>query len=453
MLFLTDMHDYQRAAAQWVVDNTCGMLMLDMGLGKTVSTLTALQTLVDHFEVTRVLVIAPKRVALSTWPAEIEAWDHIRLSYSLLMGSKAARGKAYRSPAPVHITNIDNLVWLIEHAGKHWPYDMVVIDESSMFKSHNTRRFRALRRALPQIDRTVLLTGTPAPNSLLNLWPQIYLLDSGERLFRTFTGFRDHYFTSDYMGYTWTPKAGAEEDIYHRIGDVCLRMDAADYLDTPERVDITTPCPLPAAARSVYDAMEADELLPMSEGEPITAANAAVLVGKLQQIAGGAVYREGRDWEDVHQTKLDALEDLIEASGGQPLLVAYNYQHDLARLQARFPQARVLDTDPQTVEDWNAREIPLLLAHPKSAGHGLNLQHGGNTLVWFSLTYSLELYQQFNARLHRQGQKEVTRVYHLVAPDTIDEEVMAALQRKSAGQDALLGALRARSKVALGVAA
>jgi SNF2 family DNA or RNA helicase len=447
---LTDLHEYQRDAVDYLIDNPAAMLVLDMGLGKTVITLTAVQRLLDAYEATKVLVVAPKRVAVNTWPTEIDAWDHVSAGYSVLCGSKKQREAACKSGEPIHIINVDNLVWLIEHWGKAWPYDMLVIDESSLFKSYSTRRFKTLKRRMQLIDRVVLLTGTPAPNSLMDLWPQIFLLDGGERLFRTISGYRDHYFQKDYNGFSWSLREGAEKDIYQRVEDLCLRMDAADYLETPDRVDVTVPVVLPAKAMKQYEELEKHSLLELAEGE-VVALNAAVLVGKLLQCANGALYTdEDGAWEHLHDAKLDALADILETSAGQPVLVAYNFQHDLQRLRARFPEARVLDADPATVDQWNAGEIPLLLAHPQSAGHGLNLQHGGSILVWFSLTWSLELYLQFNARLHRQGQKRVTVVHHLIAKDTVDETVVEALARKDAGQNDLFDALRARAKEVLG---
>ena len=447
----TDLHSYQRDAVQYLLDNPKAMLVLSMGLGKTVVTLTALQQLLDNYEATKVLIVAPKRVAINTWPTEIQVWDHISAGYSILCGGKKQREMAAESDAPIHITNIDNLVWLIDHCGKHWPYDMLVVDESSLFKAYNTRRFKVLKRRLGLIDRVVLLTGTPAPNSLMDLWPQIFLLDGGERLFRTITGYRDHYFQKDYNGFSWNLRDGAETDIYERVADLCLRMDAADYLSTPERVDVEVPCPLPPKAMKQYKAFERDQLLELAEDEEVVALSAAVLTGKLLQFANGALYKdEDGAWEQLHDAKLDALADIIETSAGQPVLVAYNFKHDLQRLQARFPTSRVLDAEPETVTEWNDGEIPLLLAHPQSAGHGLNLQRGGSIIVWFSLTWSLELYQQFNARLHRQGQKNVTVVHHLIGQDTVDETVMQTLARKDAGQNDLFEALKERAKEILG---
>ncbi|MEM1156274.1 MAG: DEAD/DEAH box helicase, partial [Pseudomonadota bacterium] len=368
------------------------------------------------------------------------------LDYDLILGNPQQRIKAANGPCPVHVINIDNLVWLIEFWGKHWPYDMVVLDESSLFKSVGTRRFRKLKTRLDKIERMVLLTGTPAPNGMLDLWPQIFLLDNGKRLFRTFTGYKNHYFESDYMGYTWTPRPGSEEDIYEKISDLCLRLAAADYLTLPERIDNHVRVELPAAKMKQYRALERDCLLELENDETITALSAAALVNKLLQFANGAIYNEDKDWHEVHTEKLKALEEIIETANGHPVLVAYNFKSDLARLRSKFKNAEVLDKDPETIHRWNRGEIPILLAHPQSAGHGLNLQAGGHLLVWFGLTWSLEQYQQFNARLHRQGQEQGVIVHHIIAADTVDEDVMDALSRKDVTQGALLNALRDRAE-------
>lgn len=434
------LHSYQRDAVQWIIDTPKGALIAGMGLGKTLITLTALQSLLDDFEVMKVLVVAPKRVALSTWPDEIWKWPDINLPYTQLCGAAKHREAAVQEDTRLHIINVDNLVWLIHHLGKKWDYDMVVIDESSLFKSHSSKRFKALKRRLADIDRVLLLTGTPAPNGLLDLWPQVYLLDGGKRLFRTITAYRQHYFESDYLGYNWTPRPGSEQDIYQRIGDLCLRLDTADYTDVPERMDVKVPVSLPMAALRQYEDLERHNLLQL-QSEDITAVSVGVLVGKLLQMANGAIYTED-GWEEIHSAKVEALKDIVETAQGQPVLVAYYFKHDLERLREAFPKARVLDEDPATISSWNRGEIEILLAHPQSAGHGLNLQHGGSILVWFGLVWSLELYQQFNARLDRQGQKNTVVVHHLVAAGTVDEDVLTALSRKDATQRSLLDALK-----------
>lgn len=438
------LHSYQQDALGYVLDTPRCLLALSMGLGKTLVTLTALQRLYRDWESDRILIVAPKRVALSTWPHEIEKWK-IPLRYTQLALPKKQREDAVRADTPIHIINVDNLVWLIEYWGKKWPYDTLVIDESSLFKAHNTRRFKALKRRCADLNRVILLTGTPAPNSLMDLWPQVYLLDQGERLFRTITGYRNHYFQKGYDGFSWHIKDGASEEIYERVSDICLRMDAADLVGVPERVDVEVPIVIPPRAMDQYRELEKEFLLQISEDEAITASTAAVLVGKLLQAANGALYTE-EEWVELHSAKLDALAEIHECSAGQPLLVAYYYKHDLERLRKRFPHAVVLDQDPQTIDRWNDGEIDMLLAHPQSAGHGLNLQRGGSIIVWFSLTWSLEQYLQFNARLHRQGQERGVVIHHLVAEGTVDETVMETLARKDAGQNALFDALKARAK-------
>lgn len=441
-----DLHGYQETAVEFAKANKKAALILDMGLGKTAVTLTALQDLVRDFEAFKVLIVAPLRVARSTWPAEVEAWDHIALDYSLLLGSAKEREAAARSAAPLHIINVDNLVWLIDYWGDKWPYDTLVLDESSLFKSHQTRRFKKLKTRLARLNRVLLLTGTPAPNSLLDLWPQMYLLDQGKRLLRTFSAYRNHYFTSDYMGYNWTIRPGSHIEIHDKVADLCLRLDARDYLTLPERVDNRVHVELPVGKRANYQRLERDFLIRITEDDTITAANAGVLVGKLLQFANGAMYLENGDWAKIHDAKLDALAEIVETSAGHPILVAYNYRSDLARLKQRFKFATELDKDPRTIDRWNRGETRMLLAHPQSAGHGLNLQAGGSIIVWFGLTWSLEQYQQFNARLHRQGQTQTVVVHHIVARGTVDETVLEVLANKDAGQGGLLNALRRKAK-------
>lgn len=440
------LHGYQQRAVHFILERPAAALFMEMGLGKTLVTLTALAELFDRCEIDRVLVIAPKRVAESTWPAEITKWNHTRhLGYALAVGDARARRAAVLAGKPITIINRENVPWLVEAFGKRWPFDAVVIDESSSFKDPSTARFKALRRVRGQIDRMVLLTGTPAPNSLLELWPQMWLLDRGEALGRTFTGFREAFFVSDYMGYRWTPRPGAEAEIYRRIEPLALTLRQEDWLELPERVDNVIRVELPARAQQQYREFEREYLLPVASGERISAANAAVLAGKLLQLANGAAYvDEGEGaFEEIHAAKLDALEELAE--DGAPVLVAFQFRSDLARLRRRFPRARPL-LGPRDIEDWNAGRVPMLLAHPASAGHGLNLQAGGSRIVWFGLTWSLEQYQQFNARLHRQGQRRGVIVHHLVAGGTVDEDVIRALQAKEAGQNALLDALRLRAE-------
>lgn len=414
-------------------------------------TLSAIAELMhDRFDVARVLVIAPKLVAETVWAEEAAKWDHTRyLRISKVLGSAQERVAALRRPADIYVINRENVPWLVERVGAKWPFDMVVVDELSSFKSSKTKRFRALRRVRPLIKRIVGLTGTPAPNGLIDLWSQIYLLDQGERLGKTLTGYRDRFFKpgrrNGHIVYEWIPKPGAEERIYELLSDLCVSMSAEDWLELPERVDVEVPVVLDAEAMMKYKQLEKDLLLPL-EGDVVTADTAGVLTNKLLQLANGAVYDTVRGVHEIHDAKLDALEELIEQAQGKPLLVFYAYQHDLERIKRRFPWAATMD-EPGVVERWNRGEVPLLLAHPASAGHGLNLQEGGNHIVWFGLTWSLELYEQANARLHRQGQTERVIVHHLVAKGTVDENVMGALARKEATQDALLEAVKARMKL------
>ena len=439
-------HDYQDYATRFVLEHPYCGLILDMGLGKSVITLTALwELMLDSFDLGRVLVIAPKRVAEDTWPKEIQKWDHLKgLTYSLVMGTEKQRREALQKRAFLYIINRENVAWLV--ANTRWRFDGLVIDELSSFKSAKAQRFRALKRVRPLCKRVIGLTGTPAPNTLIDLWPQIYLLDMGKRLGRFVSHYRERYFVPDkrnqHMVYSYKLREGAEKEIYERIGDICISMKATDHLKMPELVSCRVEVHMNKDEREQYERLRRDMVLKLGSGE-IDAVNAAALSGKLLQMASGAVYdSEGRALR-IHDRKLDALEDLIEAANGKPLLVAYWYKHDLERILERF-DARVIDTE-QDITDWNARRIPVALIHPASAGHGLNLQAGGNTIVWFSLTWSLELYQQLNARLWRQGQAASTViVQHIVTAGTHDEDVMLALERKNTGQSALIEAVKAR---------
>jgi len=441
-------HPYQTYATNRILDQEAVALFLDMGMGKTVCTLTAVAELMyDRFEVTRVLVIAPLRVAEDTWSREATKWDHLQhLRIAKVLGSERQRLAALGADADIWIINRENVEWLVRQCGTKWPFDMVVVDELSSFKSSKARRFRALRKVRPLVKRSVGLTGTPAPNGLMDLWAQIYLLDQGERLGKTITGYRNRYFDPGKRNRTvifdWVPKPGADEAIHEKLSDICVSMSAEDWLKMPERIDRVVPVQLSPTIRKKYDQMERDLLLPLAGGD-IVADTAAVLTNKLLQMANGAVYDEHGQAQEIHGAKLDALEDVIEAANGKPVLVFYAYRHDLSRLQQRFSGARTLDTAAD-IGDWNAGRVPMLLAHPASTGHGLNLQAGGNIIVWFGLTWSLELYQQANARLHRQGQQRSVIVHHLVAEGTVDEEVMMALSSKAVGQEALLAAVKAR---------
>ena len=439
-------HNYQQFATDFILNQSICCLMLDMGLGKTVITLTALwQLALDSFDVSRVLVIAPKRVAEDTWPKELTKWEHLTgLTSSLVLGSAAERKAALQRKAFLYIINRENVAWLVKN--HYWDFDMVVIDELSSFKSNKAERFKALKKVRPMVTRIVGLTGTPAPNTLLDLWPQMYLMDMGQRLGRFIGGFRDRFFLPDKRNreiiYSYKPREGAEDAIYALISDICISMKAADYLDMPERIDNRIEVSMSPKERKLYDDFQKDMVLSIGD-EELDAANAAALSNKLLQMANGAVYGEDKKVIPIHDRKLDALEDLVEAANGKPLLVAYWYKHDLQRIKARFKNARCIDT-AKDIDDWNAGQIPLALIHPASAGHGLNLQDGGCTIVWFGLTWSLELYQQLNARLWRQGQKHAVVIHHIVTKGTHDEDVMRALENKDTRQSALIEAVRAR---------
>lgn len=440
-------HNYQRQATDFIIDHHEAAIFLGMGLGKSVTTLTAIwQLMLDYFTISRVLVIAPLRVARDTWPAEIAKWDHLDgLTVAVAVGTKQDRLDALAKSAMVTIINRENIPWLISQLGDSWPFDMVVIDELSSFKNHRAKRFMALVKMRPFVKRWVGLTGTPASNGLMDVWAGFRLLDGGERLGRFITRYRERWFTPDKRNgmqvFTYKPRTGAEEEIYEAIGDMTLSMRTTDHLQLPPLTVTTTPVTLEPKERRVYEQLKSDLVLDLGD-ETIDAANAAALSGKLLQLASGAIYTAGGQWAPVHDRKLDALEDLIEAANGSPLLVAYWFTHDRERITARFPQARELKTSAD-IEAWNRGEVTFGLIHPASAGHGLNLQSGGHLLVWFSLTWSLELYQQTNARLYRQGQSEPVTITHLVAEGTLDEAVLKALDAKDATQAALIDAVAA----------
>ncbi|MEK3992315.1 DEAD/DEAH box helicase [Robertmurraya sp. FSL R5-0851] len=443
-------YNYQSYATQWIIDKKKSALFLEMGMGKSVSTLTAILELVyDYFDVAKVLVIAPLRVASTTWEEEVEKWDHLKdLRISKVLGSEKQRVAALYKKADIYIINRENVTWLVNWFDADWPFDMVVIDELSSFKSSKAQRFKSLKKVRPFIKRLVGLTGTPAPNGLIDLWPQIYLLDGGERLGKTVTGYREKYFLPDkrnqMMVYTWKLKDGAEDTIYEKLSDICVSMKAKDYLELPERMDNVIPVELPKKAKEQYDRLEKELILSIEEAD-VLAGSAAVLANKLLQVANGAVYDEDGDVKHIHDEKLKALDELMEAASGKPMLVFYGYQHDKDRLLKHLKKLkpRILQTD-QDIKDWNQGKVQVLLAHPASAGHGLNLQTGGNIIIWFGLTWSLELYQQANARLWRQGQKQSVVIHHIIAKDTIDERVMKALEDKDISQAALMEAVKAR---------
>jgi len=444
-------HAYQQMAIEKILDTPRAGLFLDMGLGKTVITLTAIEELMhDRFEIERVLVIAPLRVAEDTWSRESQKWDHLKhLRISKVLGSARERRKALAKDADIYIVNRENVVWLtdeLSQVGDGWDFDMVVIDELSSFKSHSAKRFKALRKYITRSSRVVGLTGTPAPNGLIDLWSQIYLLDGGERLGKTISGFRERYFLpnqrSQTMIYNYKPKEEAERAINAKIADICISMRAEDWLEMPERIDNVQSVKLSTAELEKYYQFERDCYLEFLEGE-VTAASAAALSNKLLQYSNGAMYLPEGSYVKTSDAKLDMLEEIIEVSGGKPILCFYSYRHDLERIKERFKYAKKLEGSDD-IEKWNNGEIPLLLAHPAGAGHGLNLQAGGNIIVWFGLTWSLELYQQANARLYRQGQENAVIVHHLITEGTADESVLNSLQGKKDVQDELLDSLKAK---------
>lgn len=444
-------HEYQNYAVDFILTHPQAAVFLDCGLGKTAITLTAIEELMhDSFEVRKVLVIAPLRVARDTWPAEIEKWDHLHnLTYAVAVGSEKQRMEALNQQTDIHIINRENIPWLIEKSDMPFDYDMVVIDELSSFKNHQARRFRALMKVRSRIKRIVGLTGTPSANGLMDLWAEYRLLDFGERLGRYISRYRLQYFRPDRCNgpivYSYKALPGAEEQIYNRISDITVSMKSTDYLDMPQKIINEVTVRLDAKERKLYDAMRKNLVVSLRDRE-IDAANAAALSNKLIQMADGAVYdSDGKHWS-IHDRKLDALEDLIESANGKPLLVSYWFRHDLERIQERFPDARELKSH-EDFTAWNEGRIPVALIHPASAGHGLNLQAGGSTIVWFTLTWSLELYEQLNARLWRQGQTSQTVViHHIIAENTIDENIMKALRTKDKTQSALIDAVKVNLK-------
>lgn len=412
--------------------------------------MTAIQELMfDRFEVSRVLVIAPKRVAEDTWTREHAKWDHLKgLKISKVLGAAAQRRKALETEADIYVIGRDNVVWLVEHlqkTRKGWPFDMVVIDELSSFKNPQAKRFQALRKAMPHVKRVVGLTGTPSPNGLMDLWAEVYLLDRGERLGSTLGAYRERYFRpgtrNGYVVYKWDALPGAGKEIEAKISDICVSMSAADYLRLPKRIDNVIPVQLSPAEMAAYKTMEAEQLLQIKDDD-IAALNTAAVMTKLLQIANGSVYAVDGKVVQIHNAKLEALEEIIDTTDG-PVLVFYSYKHDLAAIQGSIKGARILNSTAD-IADWNAGKVQVLLAHPASVGYGLNLQEGGHVIVWYGLTWSLELYQQANARLYRQGQEKPVIIHHLIAEGTVDEEVMQALQHKDTSQAALLAALKER---------
>ena len=449
----SDLHEYQKVAVARIGDHShCG-LFLDMGLGKTVSSLTAIQRLIyEELDIDNVLVIAPKRVAESVWSAEIDKWEHLNgLKISKIIGTPKQRMAALRVKADIYMLGRDNVAWLCgEYGGNMLPFDMLVIDESSSFKNPKSMRFKALKMVQPSFKRVVILTGTPAPNGLIDLWSQIYLLDRGERLGKTITSYRCEYFrpgqTNGHIVFNYNIQKDGEERIHEKIEDICISMKAEDYLDMEEPINNIIKIEFPKTYKKQYLDFERDQVLEMfADAEEISAVNAAALSTKLQQFANGAIYDEEKNYHVIHDLKLDVVDEIVEAAGGKPVLIAYTYKHDLERLMERLKKynPRKLKTD-QDIQDWNDGKIQIMIMHPASGGHGLNLQDGGNNIIWFGQNWSLELYQQFNARLARQGQKNVVVINRLVMEGTVDEDIVKSLERKDIKQEGLMQAVKAR---------
>lgn len=440
-------HDYQAFAIDYIETHPVAAVLLDMGLGKTVISLTAIADLLfDSFLAHRILVVAPLRVARDTWPAELEKWSHLKhLTFSVAVGSVKERRAALMTAADITIINRENLQWLIEDSNFPFDYDMVVIDELSSFKNHQSKRFRSLMKVRPKVKRIIGLTGTPSSNGLMDLWAEFRLLDMGKRLGRFITEYRNNYFTPDKRNgmiiYSYKPQPYAEELIYRQISDITISMKSTDHLLMPELISSQYEVKLSREERQRYEELKKDLVLQLPDGE-VTAANAASLTGKLSQLANGAIYADTGDTIEFHDRKLDALEDILEAANGKPVLVAYWFKHDLERIKRRFTVREIKES--RDITDWNAGKIPVAVIHPASAGHGLNLQAGGSTLIWFGLTWSLELYQQTNARLWRQGQTSGTVVIeHIITKGTIDERILKALSQKELTQTALIDAVKA----------
>ena len=451
-------HGYQSYSIQRMIDTPKIGAFLDMGLGKTVITLTAIYTLkYERFSICKALVIAPKKVAESTWSAEAAKWAHLKdLRVSVVLGTEKQREAALRRPADVYVINRENTQWLVKHYGRDWPFDVVVLDESSSFKNHRAKRFMALRAVLPKVNRLIELTGTPRPRSLMDLWAQIYLLDGGKRLGRTISVYRDSFFTPGRRNRTtifeYVPKPGAERYIYAALSDICISMKSEDYLELPDMIIDDIPVKLDEAAKKAYDSMERDMLVTV-DGETVTATNAATLTGKLLQLCNGALYDETGAVIPIHDCKLESFMETIEQLHGEHAIVYYHFQHDRDRLLKALVRSglrvRVYE-DAQSERDWNAGEIDLLLAQPASCGYGLNLQEGGHHVIWFGLTWNLEEYQQANKRCHRQGQLYPVVIHRLMVQGGTDEDVIRSLEDKDKGQEELLTALKARIDKAKG---
>ena len=446
LLKKNDLHGYQEYSVNFIIEHPVAAVLLDCGLGKTVTSLTAINDLIfDYFDIHRVLVICPLRVG-NVWANEIQHWEHLHLlQYSVAVGSESERLSALKAQADIYIINRENVQWLIEKSGIPFDFDMVVVDELSSFKNYQSKRFKALRKARPKVKRVVGLTGTPSSNGLMDLFAEFKLLDMGARLGRFIGQYRTAYFSPDKRNgqiiYNYKPLPNAEQQIYDKISDITISMKSTDHLKMPEMISTKYEVELSDSEKKKYEELKKDLILQLPDGE-ITAANAASLSGKLSQLANGAVYSDDESVLEIHQRKLDALEDIIESANGKPVLVAYWFRHDLERIKKRF-DVREIKT-AKDIADWNHGSIPIAVIHPASAGHGLNLQQGGSALVWFGITWSLELYQQTNARLWRQGQSaETVVITHIIAKDTIDERIIKALKTKDTSQSALIDAVKA----------
>lgn len=453
MLNRSNLHDYQVRGINHIIDNEYCALFLDMGLGKTVTTLTAIKELLDNCIISNALVIAPKKVTQVTWSDEIKKWEHLQgLTISVIDGTAKQRREAMAAKADIYAVSRDNIVWLIlEHGGIKLPYDMVVIDELSSFKNHASKRFRAMRKVRKFIPRVVGLTGTPAPNGLIDLFAQMYLVDEGQRLGKTVTAYRDRFFRPGKRNgdivYTYelkAPQNETEQQISDLISDITISMTAEDYLKMPDKIMLYDYVDLAPKVLALYRDFEKEQILELiNSDEPISAASAAALSNKLQQFANGAIYDAEQNVKDLHDEKLDKLEELVEAANGEPVLIAYSYKHDLERIMQKLKAYKPVKLEkPEHIADWNAGRIPVLITHPASAGHGLNLQKGGHNIIWFGNTWSLELYQQFNARLYRQGQGKPVTIHHIVTRGTIDEKIIKALEGKKQTQDVLMESIK-----------
>jgi SNF2 family DNA or RNA helicase len=449
----SNLHGYQQQTIEHIIDNPHVGVFLDMGLGKTVSSLTAINRLMfEELEVRKTLVIAPKRVAENVWTSEAKKWDHLKhLRIVRVTGSEKQRKEALRQEGDIYMLGRDNVSWICgQYGGSMLPFDMLVIDESSSFKSPKSMRFKALKMLQPSFSRVVILTGTPAPNGLIDLWSQIYLLDRGKRLGKTITSYRDQFFKPGKRNgaiiYSYDILKDGEQAIHESIKDICISMKAEDYLNLPKRINNYIELDFPEALKKKYNDFEQEKVLELfTSEEGITAMNTAALSNKLLQFANGAIYDEDKNYHTVHDIKLEALEEIVENANGKPVLIAYTYKHDVERILEKLKKYKPvkLDTE-QHIEDWNKGRINVMVMHPASGGHGLNLQAGGNIIVWFGQTWSLELYQQFNARLDRQGQQEAVIINHLIAAGTIDQDVIKAINNKSIKQEGLMQAVKAR---------